>query len=176
MNIFKAIRKRYIDFLDYRDESQECFVNKNDEIIAIVDMLSLPQYLFYSLFYTKTNDVDFGKKDYFRLYPKKAKGLTFECEKDYESDDKGWTLKDALESNKIDEIKVPYIEYLDENNELNYDLCVRKVDSFKLIENKERIEIIIDKSSVGSIYSEELNFHEVSYEDGLLNLKFSFKK
>ena len=52
MNIFKAIRRRYIDFLDYRDESQECFVNKNGEIVAIVDMLSLPQYLFYSLFYT----------------------------------------------------------------------------------------------------------------------------
>lgn len=97
MNIFKAIRRRYIDFLDYRDESQECFVNKNGEIVAIVDMLSLPQYLLYSLFYTKTNDIDFGKEDYFRLYPKKAKELTFECEKDYESDGKGWTLKDAYE-------------------------------------------------------------------------------
>ena len=34
MNLFNAIRRRYIDFLNYRDESQECFVNKNGEIIA----------------------------------------------------------------------------------------------------------------------------------------------
>ena len=76
-NIFKAIRTRYIEFLDYRDESQECFVNKKGEIVAIVDMCSLLQYWFYNTFFTKTNDIDFGKEDYFRLYPKKAKRLTF---------------------------------------------------------------------------------------------------
>ena len=97
MNIFKAIRRRYIDFLDYRDESQECFVNKNGEIVAIVDMLSLPQYLFYSLFYTKTNDIDFGKEDYFRLYPKKAKRLTFVDMNDLSTNYKeGYTLGDVL--------------------------------------------------------------------------------
>mgnify|MGYP003564954007 CR=1 FL=1 len=92
-----VIFEKYIDFLNYRDESQECFVNKNGEIIAIVDMLSLPQYLFYSLFYTKTNDVDFGKEDYFRLYPKKAKGLTFVDMNDLSTDYKeGYTLGDLL--------------------------------------------------------------------------------
>ena len=103
MNIFKAIRKRYIDFLDYRDESQECFVNKNGEIIAIVDMLSLPQYLFYSLFYTKTNDVDFGKEDYFRLYPKKAKKLTFVDYRNLSIDckEEGYTLGDLLKKESL---------------------------------------------------------------------------
>ena len=97
MNLFKAIRTRYIDFLDYRDESQECFVNRKGKIVAIVDMLSLPQYLFYSIFYTKTNDVDFGKEDYFRLYPKKAKKLTFVSMNDLSTDYKeGYTLSDLL--------------------------------------------------------------------------------
>ena len=76
-NIFKAIRTRYYEFLDYRDESQECFINRKGEIVAIVDMCSLLQYLFYNTFFTKTNDINFGKEDYFRLYPKKAKRLTF---------------------------------------------------------------------------------------------------
>ena len=97
MNLFNAIRRRYVDFLNYRDESQECFVNKNGEIVAIVDMLSLPQYLFYSLFYIKTNNVDFDKEDYFRLYPKKAKGLTFVDMNDLSTDYKeGYTLGDLL--------------------------------------------------------------------------------
>ena len=98
-NIFKAIRTRYIEFLDYRDESQECFINRKGEIVAIVDMCSLLQYWFYDIFFTKTNDVDFGKEDYFRLYPKKAKKLTFENEKDYNN---GYTLKDILGLNKND--------------------------------------------------------------------------
>lgn len=76
-NIFKEFQTRYNNFLDYRDESQECFVNKKGEIVAIVDMCSLIAYTFYNIFYTKTNDVDFGKEDYFRLYPNKAKKLTF---------------------------------------------------------------------------------------------------
>lgn len=102
MNIFKTIRRRYIDFLDYRDESQECFINRKDRIVAIVDMLSLPQYLFYSLFYTKTNDVDFGKEDYFRLYPKKAKGLTFVDMNDLSTDyKKGYTLDDLLKKEDL---------------------------------------------------------------------------
>ena len=76
-NIFKAVRTRYYEFLDYRDESQECFVNRNNKIVAIVDMCSLLQYWFYSIFYIKTNEIDFNKEDYFRLYPNKAKKLTF---------------------------------------------------------------------------------------------------
>ena len=83
----------YYEFLDYRAESQECFINKNNKIIAIVDMCSLPQYWFYNIFYTKTNNVDFGKEDYFRLYPKKAKRLTFENEKNY---DNGYTINDII--------------------------------------------------------------------------------
>ena len=35
-NIFKEIRTRYIEFLDYRDESQECFINRKGEIVAMV--------------------------------------------------------------------------------------------------------------------------------------------
>lgn len=99
-NIFKELRTRYLDFLDYRDESQECFVNKKGEIVAIVDMCNLFTYTFYNIFYTKTNDVDFGKKDYFRLYPKKAKRLTFVCDKNYEN---GYTIKDILESDEKDD-------------------------------------------------------------------------
>ena len=100
-NIFKEIRTRYYEFLDYRDESQECFVNKKSEIVAIVDMCSLLQYWFYNTFFTKTNDIDFGKEDYFRLYPKKVKKLTFVNYRDLSADSKdGWTLKDALGLNE----------------------------------------------------------------------------
>ena len=38
MNIFKAIRRRYIDFLDYRDESEETFLNKKGEVEEIKDL------------------------------------------------------------------------------------------------------------------------------------------
>ena len=77
-------------------------LNKNGEIVAIVDMLSLPQYLFYSLFYTKTNDVDFGKEDYFRLYPKKAKGLTFVDMNDLSMDyEEGYALGDLLKKRRF---------------------------------------------------------------------------
>ena len=61
-NIFKEIRTIYYEFLDYRDESQECFINRKGEIVAIVDMCNLFTYIFYSIFYTKTNDVDLEKK------------------------------------------------------------------------------------------------------------------
>lgn len=97
MNIFKSW---YYNFLDYRDESQECFINRKGKIVAIVDMLSIIQYWFYSIFYTKTNKVDFGKEDYFRLYPKKAKKLTFENEINYGGDETCtlgyWLKKDGL--------------------------------------------------------------------------------
>ena len=101
-NIFKEIRTRYIEFLDYRDESQECFINKKGEIVAIVDMCSLITYTFYRIFYTKTNNVDFGKEDYFRLYPKKAKGLTFVNMNDLSTDYKeGYTLGDLLKKESL---------------------------------------------------------------------------
>lgn len=101
-NIFKELRTRYNNFLDYRDESQECFVNRKGEIVAIVDMCSLITYIFYNIFYTKTNDVDFGKEDYFRLYPNKAKKLTFtELPNSNESCEKGYTLKDILGLDEI---------------------------------------------------------------------------
>ena len=51
MNIFKAIRRRYIDFLDYRDESEETFLNKKGEVVAIVTMCSPLSYLFHSIFH-----------------------------------------------------------------------------------------------------------------------------
>ena len=103
-NIFKEIRTRYYEFLDYCDESQECFVNKKGEIVAIVDMCSLLQYWFYNTFFTKTNGIDFGKEDYFRLYPKKARKLTFVDYRDLNADSKdGWTLKDVFGLNKNDD-------------------------------------------------------------------------
>ena len=102
-NIFKEIRTRYFEFLDYRDESQECFINRKGEIVAIVDMCSLLQYWFYNTFFIKTNDIEFGKEDYFRLYPKKAKRLTFVNYRDSSTDSKDcWTLKDVLGLNEDD--------------------------------------------------------------------------
>ena len=68
MNIFKAIRRRYIDFLDYRDESEETFLNKKGEVVAIVTMCSPLSYLFHSIFHKKSHDVYASDEDFMRLY------------------------------------------------------------------------------------------------------------
>ena len=102
-NIVKEIRTRYFEFLDYRDESQECFVNRKGKIVAIVDMCSLLQYCFYNVFYTKTNDINFGKEDYLKLYPKKAKKLTFVDYRNLSTDckEEGYTLGDLLKKESL---------------------------------------------------------------------------
>lgn len=68
MNIFKKIKTRYYEFLDYRDESQECFVNRKGKIVAIVDMCSPLSYLFHSIFHKKSHDVYASDEDFMRLY------------------------------------------------------------------------------------------------------------
>ena len=77
MKILKNLRSAYYELWDYLDESQRAFVNKKDEIVAIVDMCNPFTYSILKHFYKETNDIDLTKEYYFRLYPKRAKGLTF---------------------------------------------------------------------------------------------------
>ena len=82
MNFFKKLRTRYFELWDYIDESQGAFINKKGKIVAIVDMCNPFTYSILSRIYSETNDIDLTKEDYYRLYPKRAKGMSFVSEKE----------------------------------------------------------------------------------------------
>ena len=93
MNIFKKLRTSYFELWDYIDESQAAFINKKGKMVAIVDMCNPLTYSILKHFYKETNEIELTKDDYFRLYPKRAKGLTFtEKLPPVESDDETCTL------------------------------------------------------------------------------------
>lgn len=102
MNLFKKLRTRYFELWDYIDESQEAFINKKGKIVAIVDMCNPFTYSILSRIYSETNDIDLTKEDYYRLYPKRAKGLYFVSEKelalipDDETSTLGYLLKKSM--------------------------------------------------------------------------------
>ena len=98
MNMFKAIRRRYIDFLNYRDESEETFLNKKGEVVAIVTMCSPLSYLFHSIFHKKSHDVYASDEDFMRLYNVKRTPTP----NPNEVSDDCWTLGDYLKSQNID--------------------------------------------------------------------------
>ena len=98
MNIFKTIRRRYIDFLDYRDESEETFLNKKGKVVAIVTMCSPLSYLFHSIFHKKSHDVYASDEDFMRLYNVKRTPTP----NPNEVSDDCWTLGDYLKSQNID--------------------------------------------------------------------------
>ena len=93
MNIFKAIRRRYIDFLDYRDESEETFLNKKGEVVAIVTMCSPLTYLFHSIFHKKSHDVYASDEDFMRLYNVKRTPTPNPNERCNEEDTLGYYLR-----------------------------------------------------------------------------------
>ena len=102
MNFFKKLRTRYFELWDYIDESQGAFINKKGKIVAIVDMCNPFTYSILSCIYSETNDIDLTKEDYYRLYPKRAKGLSFVSEKelalipDDETSTLGYLLKKSM--------------------------------------------------------------------------------
>lgn len=102
MNLFKKLRTRYFELWDYIDESQGAFINKKGKIVAIVDMCNPFTYSILSRIYSETNDIDLTKEDYYRLYPKRAKGLSFVSEKelalipDDETSTLGYLLKKSM--------------------------------------------------------------------------------
>ncbi len=90
MKLFNDIKSRYYEFLDYLDESEEVFVNRKNQIVAIVEMINPFQFIFYKIFFKLTKEVIPTKDDYFRLYPKEAEHVIFDIPKyDY---DETWTL------------------------------------------------------------------------------------
>lgn len=93
MNIFKAIRRKYIDFLNYRDESEETFLNKKDEVVAIVTMCSPLSYLFHSIFHKKSHDVYANDEDFMRLYNVKRTPTPNLNERCNEEDTLGYYLR-----------------------------------------------------------------------------------
>ena len=113
MHLFKKLRTSYFELWDYIDESQAAFINKNGERVAIVDMCNPLTYSILKHFYTETNEIELTKEDYFRLYPKRAKGLTFtENLPPVESDDETCTLAYYLKKDGLD-ITPLFPHYLD---------------------------------------------------------------
>ena len=100
-NLFKEIRTRYYEFADWCDESNEVFVNKKNEVVGIVDMYGNHpiKYFFMNLLYKRTNEVDYGKEDYLRLYsPKELGDIQFYEDMDFnkevdEKDTIGYLIK-----------------------------------------------------------------------------------
>lgn len=99
MNFIKNIKSRYNEFLDYIDESEEVFVNRKNQIVAIVEMITPFKFFFYNLFFTLTKDIVPTKEDYFRLYPNEAENMTFELPKAVYDENDEWTLGYILKHN-----------------------------------------------------------------------------
>ena len=110
MNLFKKLRTRYFELWDYIDESQGAFINKKGKIVAIVDMCNPFTYSILSRSYSETNDIDLTKEDYYRLYPKRAKGLSFVSEKELAliSDDETSTLGYLLKKSMLEDFEKLY--------------------------------------------------------------------
>lgn len=110
MNLFKKLRTRYFELWDYIDESQGAFINKKGKIVAIVDMCNPFTYSILSRIYSETNDIDLTKEDYYRLYPKKAKGLSFVSEKELAliPDDETSTLGYLLKKSMLEDFEKLY--------------------------------------------------------------------
>ena len=98
MKLFKKLRTNYYELWDYIDESQAAFINKKGKLVAIVEMCNPLSYSILKLFYNETNDVDLTKEDFFRLYPRRAKKLTFSEMPSIECNDKTKTLEYYLKT------------------------------------------------------------------------------
>ena len=110
MNLFKKLRTRYFKLWDYIDESQGAFINKKGKIVAIVDMCNPFTYSILSRIYSETNDIDLTKEDYYRLYPKRAKGMSFVSEKELAliPDDETSTLGYLLKKSMLEDFEKLY--------------------------------------------------------------------
>lgn len=166
MNIFKNIRTSYYELWDYIDESQGAFVNKKGEIVAIVDMCNPFTYSILKHFFKETNDIDLTKEDYFRLYPKRAKGLTFaEDIPEYEYDGT-WTLGYILQrydmekfdklADILNEIWIPFLMKPVEGPWIAPDDI--SMGEKKLMEFEKLYENIVGAPKIGKLLSENENF------------------
>lgn len=110
MNLFKKLRTRYFELWDYIDESHGAFINKKGKIVAIVDMCNPFTYSILSRIYSETNDIDLTKEDYYLLYPKRAKGLSFVSEKELAliPDDETSTLGYLLKKSMLEDFEKLY--------------------------------------------------------------------
>lgn len=84
-------------------ESHFVFVNRKNEIVAIVDMYGKKPltYLFYRIFYKLSNDVEATKADYLRLYPKESKNIQFQEDIKPSEDNKKNTLRYYIETENL---------------------------------------------------------------------------
>lgn len=172
MNIFKNIRTSYYELWDYIDESQGAFVNKKGEIVAIVDMCNPFTYSILKHFFKETNDIDLTKKDYFRLYPKRAKGLTFAIDIPEHEYDETYTfgyilLRGDMENfdklaDLLNEIWIPFLMKPVEGPWLaadDIDLEQKKLMEFeKLYKNIVRTPKVVKLLSENEIFKKHLSF------------------